>query len=110
MAKREKHGKDVVWVKHDRKQFSKSERLFIFKRDGYKCQLCGKDSTALLNERVLDHKIPLSQLGSNRLTNIWLLCDECDKNKKSEILSCVLKERLAELQSKQLNLRAESRR
>jgi len=100
MAKREKYGKDIVWVKHDRKTFSKAQRLFIFERDGYKCQLCGKDLSGLPKERVLDHKIPLSQLGSNRLTNIWLLCAGCDRNKKSEILPCVIKERLAELHSK----------
>jgi 5-methylcytosine-specific restriction endonuclease McrA len=98
MARREKIGKDIVWIKHKRKTFRKVTRRFIFERDNYTCQLCGKDLSLLPNDRILDHKLPLSQLGSNRLSNIWLLCNDCDKNKKSEILPCVLKERLEELQ------------
>ena len=58
-----------------------------------------KDLTELPTERILDHKIPLSQLGSNKLTNIWLLCSDCDKNKKSEILPCAIDARLKELQN-----------
>ena len=99
MARKEKYGKSEVLVKHKRKSFSKEERLFIFNRDNYTCQLCKKDLTELPTERILDHKIPLSQLGSNKLTNIWLLCSDCDKNKKSEILPCAIDARLKELQN-----------
>lgn len=99
MARKEKYGKSEVWIKHKRKSFSKDERLFVFKRDNYTCQLCGKDLTELPTERILDHKIPLSQLGSNKLTNIWLLCSGCDKNKKSEVLPCAIEARLKELQN-----------
>lgn len=100
MAKKLKYGREVVWINHNRKRFSKSEREFIFKRDNYICQLCKKDLYLYPHKRILDHKVPLSQLGSNDFTNIWLLCDECDKNKKSEILPSVIKERLLFLQNK----------
>jgi 5-methylcytosine-specific restriction endonuclease McrA len=100
MAKRLKYGRDIVWVNHKRKKFSKSEREFIFKRDNFTCQLCEKDLYLHPNKRVLDHKIPLSQFGTNDLTNIWLLCDDCDMKKKSEILPSVIKDRILELQHK----------
>ena len=99
MARKLKFGRDTMWIKHKRKTFSKTEREFIFQRDNYTCQLCGKDLSELPNERVLDHKIPLSQLGSNKMKNIWLLCDDCDKNKRSDILLELIKERLNELQN-----------
>lgn len=98
MARKHPHGRPVQWVKHERKKFSKEEREIIFIRDNYTCQLCGKDLTELPQERVLDHKVPLAQLGSNKFTNIWLLCDPCDKTKKATILPCVVRERLAQLE------------
>jgi 5-methylcytosine-specific restriction endonuclease McrA len=97
MAKKQRYGKTIVWVNHKRKTFSKAQRLSIFERDNYKCQLCDKDLSNLPNDRIIDHKIPLSKLGSNRIENLWLLCGDCDKNKKSEILPCVVRERLNEL-------------
>lgn len=99
MARKLKFGRDTMWVKHKRKTFLKSEREFVFRRDNYTCQICGKDLSELPQERVLDHKIPLSQLGSNKMKNIWLLCNNCDKNKKSDILPELIKERLNELQN-----------
>lgn len=98
MTKKLKFGRDTKWINHKRKTFSKSEREYVFKRDNYTCQLCGKDLHELPRERILDHKIPLSQLGSNKMENIWLLCNDCDKNKKSDILPELIKERLNKLQ------------
>lgn len=77
-----------------RKQFSKKQRFFIFKRDGYKCQLCGADLKDRPGERVLDHKIPLSKYGTNEFCNIWLLCNTCDKKKKSSILEQSIGDRI----------------
>lgn len=104
MSKKLKYGREIVWIKHKRKRFSKTECEYIFKRDGYKCQMCSKDLKDKPQERVLDHKIPLSQLGSNKLKNIWLLCLQCDEIKKSDILPEILSERINELvyQNKQI--------
>lgn len=92
------HGRPEKWVNHRRKKFTKDERNFVFRRDKYTCQICGKDLRDLPFERVLDHKIPLSNLGSNNMCNIWLLCSGCDKTKGSQILPELLKQRLNELQ------------
>lgn len=83
-----------------RKKFSKKQREFIFKRDGYKCQLCGADLRDMPENRVLDHKIPLSKYGTNELCNIWLLCGRCDVKKKSNILEESVGDRIEYLVNK----------
>lgn len=99
MAQRIEH-RDVKHVRQKRVTFSKSKREFIFKRDNYCCQLCKKDLTNLPEERVIDHKEPLSKLGSNQSYNLWLLCDECDKEKSNEILPEVIVDRMQYLKQK----------
>ncbi len=99
MAKRQRH-KEVVWVKHERKKFTKHERKFVFEKYNYTCQLCGKNLKDLPHERVLDHKVPLAQLGSNKNHNIWLLCNKCDKEKGAKVLHSVIEERINFLKSR----------
>lgn len=71
--------------KYYRKQFTKKFRESIFERDNYECQRCEKNLIHLPEERIIDHKIPLSKGGSNSINNLWLLCNFCDKNKKDNI-------------------------
>lgn len=93
-----------------RKQFSKAERLAIFERDGYTCQLCRKDLRELPEDRILDHIIPLSKCGSNGQHNIWLLCNECDKRKHSSVIPQALDVRLQELYKKKPWLKKKGRK
>ncbi|MCX6236987.1 MAG: HNH endonuclease [Bacteroidia bacterium] len=61
------------WVKHA-----------VYFRDRGKCCLCKKDlsgTLSLSNEKEYDHIVPLSLGGSNDVTNIQLLCKECNRNK-----------------------------
>jgi 5-methylcytosine-specific restriction endonuclease McrA len=55
-------------------------RFQIFKRDNYHCQICGAsaDNGARLE---VDHKIPVSNGGTNDIENLWALCFECNRGK-----------------------------
>jgi 5-methylcytosine-specific restriction endonuclease McrA len=92
--------------KHKRKKLSKSLKSYIFELCNYECQLCKpkKNLLYLPNERVIDHKIPLSKGGSNDIKNLWLVCKDCDKNKKNELYpelsSAYIKNRIGYLENK----------
>ena len=53
-------------------------REFIFKRDGYLCLSCG--SSAKLE---IDHIIPISIGGENKISNLQTLCKSCNCSKKN---------------------------
>ncbi|WP_316886413.1 HNH endonuclease [Ralstonia thomasii] len=53
------------------------QRKRIRERDNYHCKKCG---VPVLKGEV-DHKVPLEEGGSNDDSNLWLLCDECHKEK-----------------------------
>lgn len=58
----------------------KSVRKYVFQRDKYQCQSCGKsDREAKLN---IDHIIPLATGGSNDISNLQTLCRTCNQKKK----------------------------
>lgn len=75
-----------------RKQLSKSLRIKIFERDNYECQLCYTNLIDKKDLRVIDHKIPLSKGGSNSISNLWLLCNDCDKRKKNKVFPELMKQ------------------
>lgn len=55
-------------------------RFLILRRDGFRCQLCGrsaKDGVVL----ELDHKHPWSKGGRDEPDNLWTLCYECNRGK-----------------------------
>lgn len=96
-------------MKVKRKKFSKEFREKIFERDNYECQKCFKNLISLETERVIDHKIPLSKGGGNSISNLWLLCSFCDKEKKDtieeELMAEFIKGKLKYLEKKQLKRR-----
>lgn len=55
----------------------KNIRGFIFKRDGFKCLCCGYDKRL-----EIDHIIPVSKGGENKLSNLQTLCKSCNCIKK----------------------------
>ena len=55
----------------------KKIRLFIIKRDGNKCLKCKSDL-----KLQLDHIIPISKGGQNRLSNLQTLCNSCNSKKR----------------------------
>ncbi len=56
---------------------------FLFARDHYRCQYCGKGIAELKPRESLtrDHLIPLSRGGSNTWTNVVTACSPCNTRK-----------------------------
>jgi 5-methylcytosine-specific restriction enzyme A len=55
-------------------------RKYVFTRNNYQCQSCGK--TYLETELNIDHIIPLAKGGSNDISNLQSLCRTCNLVKK----------------------------
>jgi len=68
-----------VWVKRS-----------IFHRDRGECRECKRSLTGVINSKEIgcyDHIIPLAAFGPNDVTNIQLLCEPCNLEKSSKLLS-----------------------
>lgn len=57
-------------------------RFFIYERDGYRCQICGRRTDDL----EVDHIIPISKGGKSTPDNLQTLCHRCNYRKGSDIL------------------------
>ena len=68
-----------------RKAISKSTRFEVFKRDGFKCQYCGRSAPEVILE--IDHIVPVSQGGGNDLLNLITSCMDCNRGKSDRKLS-----------------------
>jgi len=60
---------------------SKRKRFFIFNRDNFTCQYCGRKAPEVVLE--LDHKKPLSTGGLDVLDNLITACQECNRGKSN---------------------------
>lgn len=52
----------------------------VFARDQYLCQVC-KHHGRITEARICDHIIPLSQGGTDHITNLQALCQSCSDAK-----------------------------
>jgi 5-methylcytosine-specific restriction endonuclease McrA len=57
-----------------------SVRSYVLQRDNYQCQSCGKKGTEA--ELNIDHIISLATGGNNDLSNLQVLCRQCNQKKK----------------------------
>jgi 5-methylcytosine-specific restriction endonuclease McrA len=60
---------------------------FLFARDRYACQFCGRHQ-AILREReclTRDHLVPLSRGGTNAWTNVVTACSACNAKKGNHL-------------------------
>ena len=56
-----------------------ARRFEVFRRDGYRCQICGKAASDGPHVRLeMEHKIPRAKGGSDELSNLWTCCYECN--------------------------------
>src|SRR5437588_11298340 len=53
---------------------------FLFARDYYRCQFCGRSQPELRHRECLtrDHLVPLSRGGTNEWTNVLAACSSCN--------------------------------
>jgi 5-methylcytosine-specific restriction enzyme A len=61
-----------------RRPISKTKRQKVYERDGYRCVECGCDVLGYLS---IDHKLPVSRGGSNKMSNLQTLCKTCNCRK-----------------------------
>lgn len=65
-----------------RKSISRKLRFDVLKRDGFKCQYCGASSSPDPDFVLeVDHKVPISQGGSNAIDNLVTACNICNAGK-----------------------------
>jgi hypothetical protein len=62
------------------------QRVQVLVRDGYTCQMCGvsRNDGAILE---IDHIHPVSKGGTNDLSNLQVLCRDCNAGKGNQMLS-----------------------
>jgi 5-methylcytosine-specific restriction endonuclease McrA len=60
---------------------------FLFARDRYRCQYCGRTQAELKPREALtrDHLIPLSRGGLNEWTNVVTACSPCNTRKANRL-------------------------
>lgn len=60
---------------------------FLFARDDYTCQYCGRPATELKPRETLtrDHLIPISRGGANTWTNVVTACSTCNTRKANRL-------------------------
>jgi hypothetical protein len=65
----------------ERKGLSVRKRFFVFKRDRYRCRMCGATGVEL----EVDHIVPVADGGSDALDNLQTLCFKCNRGKRDSI-------------------------
>lgn len=60
---------------------------FLFARDDYRCQFCGRSQGDLRHRECLtrDHLVPLSRGGTNEWTNVVTACSSCNTRKGNHL-------------------------
>jgi len=61
-------------------------RFAILKRDGYRCQLCGRSAKNHGVVLEVDHKIARAKGGADKPSNLWTLCFDCNRGKSDSAL------------------------
>ena len=73
-----------------RKPFSEKQRIEIFDRSNWRCDVCGVGDTNGLQNLQADHKIPVDRNGTNNTDNGQTLCQHCNVSKKRSCENCTL--------------------
>lgn len=60
-------------------------RFHVFRRDGYRCRLCGRTADDGVKLEV-DHIHPVARGGKTVYGNLWTLCFDCNRGKRDSLL------------------------
>jgi 5-methylcytosine-specific restriction endonuclease McrA len=77
----------VRYVHVPRKFRRQVTNTFLFARDGYRCQYCGRHRAQLRGREFLtrDHITPMSRGGTNNWQNVVTACSPCNNRKGSHL-------------------------
>ena len=77
----------VKFVHVPRKFRRQVTNTFLFARDDYRCQFCGRTAVEFKFRECLtrDHLIPLSRGGTNDWTNVVTACSSCNTRKGNQL-------------------------
>jgi 5-methylcytosine-specific restriction endonuclease McrA len=77
----------VRFVHVPRKFRRQVTNTFLFARDGYRCQYCGKHRAQLRGREFLtrDHILPVSRGGDNTWANVVTACSPCNNRKGNHL-------------------------
>lgn len=68
----------------ERKAVSEKLRYQVLSRDGFRCKACGRGAENGIKLQV-DHAVPVDWGGTNDISNLVTLCEECNRGKKAWI-------------------------
>ena len=63
----------------ERAKVTNKMRFSIYKRDGYRCRICGRSGTS--NNLEIDHIKPIAKGGKSTYSNLQTLCHRCNARK-----------------------------
>lgn len=72
------------FMKLERNKLNDGLRYDIFKRDNFRCQICGSNASDNVKLHV-DHIIPISKGGKTEYSNLQTLCERCNFGKSDKI-------------------------
>jgi 5-methylcytosine-specific restriction endonuclease McrA len=77
----------VRFVHVPRKFRRQVTNTFLFARDGYRCQYCGRHRSQLRGREFLtrDHVVPMSRGGTNMWSNVVTACSPCNNRKGNHL-------------------------
>lgn len=70
-------------AEYQRKRMTDSLRYDVFKRDGFRCVICGRTASDGIKLHV-DHIKPVSKGGKTELSNLRTLCNACNFGKRDK--------------------------
>lgn len=68
-----------------RKAITEKLRFQVLTRDGFRCKVCGRDAQDGVKLEI-DHIIPVDWGGTNDISNLQTLCEECNRGKKATLI------------------------